>query len=202
MKSFRPSVQGRKIRFALVGCGRIAKNHFDSIAKLSDQSELFDFCDTDATALGGCGWLVRRQRAYRRRPDARRPSDLAKGAPMTTPIKLVTGVRARPRYIKSAAGFRALLAWRNSDPVEVPVHAGQQYEKIMSEVFFEELGIGAPSSSLAIASGCHAAITGRMLEAREHVFVDENPDCVLVYGDTNSTLAAVMRLPAKLDAQA
>ena len=51
MKSFRPPVQGRKIRFALVGCGRIAKNHFDSIAKLSDQCELVDVCDTDATAL-------------------------------------------------------------------------------------------------------------------------------------------------------
>ena len=52
MKSFRPPVQGRNIRFALGGCGRIAKNNFDSIAKLSDQSELFDVCDTDATALG------------------------------------------------------------------------------------------------------------------------------------------------------
>jgi UDP-N-acetyl-2-amino-2-deoxyglucuronate dehydrogenase len=51
MKSFRPPVQGRSIRFALVGCGRIAKNHFDSVAKLSGQSELFDLCETNATAL-------------------------------------------------------------------------------------------------------------------------------------------------------
>jgi len=202
MKSVCPSGQGRNSRFALVGCDLIHKYYFDLIAKLSDQSQLVDVCDIDATALGGCSWLVRRQRAYRRRPDARRPPDLAKGAPMTTPINLVTGVRARPRDIKSGAGFRALLAWRNSDLAEVHVHAGQQYDKIMSEVFFQELGIGAPSSSFAIANGCHDAITGCMLEAREHVFVDESSDCVLVYGDTNSTLAAVMRLPAKLDAQA
>ena len=51
MKSFCPPIQGRNIRFALVGCGRIAKNHFGSIAKLSGQSELFDVCDTDSTAL-------------------------------------------------------------------------------------------------------------------------------------------------------
>jgi UDP-N-acetylglucosamine 2-epimerase len=72
----------------------------------------------------------------------------------------------------------------------------------MAEIFFEQLGIGAPSYNLAIACGCRGAMSGRMLEAHEHIFVDESRDCVLVYGDVNSILAAKLCLPAKLDAQA
>ena len=121
---------------------------------------------------------------------------------MTIPMKSVNVVRARPWYIKSATGSRALLAQRNSDPVEVHVHTGQQYVKMTSEVFFEQLDISAPSYNLAIACGCRGAMSGRMLEAHEHIFVDESRDCVLVYGDVNSILAAKLCLPAKLDAQA
>lgn len=108
------------------------------------------------------------------------------------PMKIVTVVGARPQFIKAAAVSRALLARRDAGLVEVLVHTGQHYDKMMSDVFFEELGIDAPAYNLAIAGGGHGAMTGRMLEALERVFIDEKPDWVLIYGDTNSTLAAAL----------
>lgn len=109
-----------------------------------------------------------------------------------TPTKIVTVVGARPQFIKAAAVSRAVRARRDSGLVEVLVHTGQHYDKMMSDVFFEELGIDAPAYNLAIAGGGHGAMTGRMLEALERVFIDERPDWVLIYGDTNSTLAAAL----------
>jgi UDP-GlcNAc3NAcA epimerase len=107
-------------------------------------------------------------------------------------MKIVTVVGARPQFIKAAAVSRALLARRDAGLSEVLVHTGQHYDKMMSDVFFDELGIRAPAYNLAIAGGGHGAMTGRMLEALERVFVDERPDWVLIYGDTNSTLAAAL----------
>ncbi|MGQ3050302.1 MAG: non-hydrolyzing UDP-N-acetylglucosamine 2-epimerase [Roseateles sp.] len=107
-------------------------------------------------------------------------------------MKIVTVVGARPQFIKAAAVSRAVLARSGSGLVEVLVHTGQHYDKMMSDVFFEELGINAPAHNLAIAGGGHGAMTGRMLEALERVFIDERPDWVLIYGDTNSTLAAAL----------
>lgn len=107
-------------------------------------------------------------------------------------MKIVTVVGARPQFIKAAAFSRALAARRRPGLAEVLVHTGQHYDEKMSNVFFEELGIGAPAYNLAIAGGTHGAMTGRMLEALERVLMHERPDWVLVYGDTNSTLAAAL----------
>lgn len=106
--------------------------------------------------------------------------------------KVLTVVGARPQFIKAAAVSRAIKARSESGLTEVLVHTGQHYDKMMSDVFFEELGMDAPAHNLAIAGGGHGAMTGRMLEALERVFIDERPDWVLIYGDTNSTLAAAL----------
>ena len=105
-------------------------------------------------------------------------------------MKVVTVVGARPQFIKAAIVTRTLRA--RAGVQEVLVHTGQHYDDNMSEVFFRELGIPAPSYNLAIGSAGHGAQTGRMLEALERVMLDERPDQVLVYGDTNSTLAAAL----------
>tara|TARA_B110000967_G_scaffold195531_1_gene225134 strand:+ start:191 stop:1186 length:996 start_codon:yes stop_codon:yes gene_type:complete len=79
-----------------------------------------------------------------------------------------------------------------SDVEEIIVHTGQHFDKNMSDVFFEEMKIPRPDYNLAIASLSHGAMTGRMLEAIETIILDERPDWVLVYGDTNSTLAGAL----------
>ena len=105
-------------------------------------------------------------------------------------MKLVTIVGARPQFVKAAAVSRALEG--HAGITEVLVHTGQHYDANMSEVFFSELGIPAPRHWLGIGSGSHGDQTGRMLAAIETVLVGEHPDCVLVYGDTNSTLAGAL----------
>jgi UDP-GlcNAc3NAcA epimerase len=102
-------------------------------------------------------------------------------------MKIVTIIGARPQFIKAAPvsqQFRALNGVR-----EVIVHTGQHHDANMSDVFFDELGIQRPDWHLGIAGGTHGAMTGQMLEAIEKVLLKESPDWVLVYGDTNSTLA-------------
>jgi UDP-GlcNAc3NAcA epimerase len=107
-------------------------------------------------------------------------------------IKIVTIVGARPQFIKAAAISRAIRS-RFADQVEeVLVHTGQHYDENMSKVFFEELDIPQPKYNLEISGGLHGAMTGRMLEAVEKVLLDEKPDWVLIYGDTNSTLAGAL----------
>lgn len=107
-------------------------------------------------------------------------------------MKIVTVVGARPQFIKAAAFSRAVLARRESGVSEVLVHTGQHHDEKMSDVFFDELGIAAPAHNLAIAGGTHGEMTGRMLQALERVLIAERPDWVLIYGDTNSTLAAAI----------
>lgn len=110
-------------------------------------------------------------------------------------LKVLTVVGARPQFIKAAAVSRALAAhpWRAQGRLEeVVCHTGQHYDREMSRIFFEELAIPEPKHHLAVGSGSHGAQTGRMLEALEGVMLQERPDCVLVYGDTNSTLAAAL----------
>ena len=101
---------------------------------------------------------------------------------------IVTIVGARPQFIKAAVVSRALRAAPGMR--EVLVHTGQHYDENMSAVFFEELEIPLPDYHLGIGSGPHGAQTGRMLEAIKGVLKHERPNWVLVYGDTNSTLAA------------
>lgn len=107
-------------------------------------------------------------------------------------LKMVTVVGARPQFIKAAAVSLAAAARRGSELIEVLVHTGQHYDEMMSDVFFDELGIAAPAYNLGIAGGTHGAMTGKMLEALERVLLEERPDWVLIYGDTNSTLAAAL----------
>src|SRR5450759_28777 len=100
-------------------------------------------------------------------------------------MKVFSIVGARPQFIKAAPVCRAL----RERHTEVLVHTGQHYDYAMSEVFFEELGIPAPDFNLAVGSGSHAQMTAEMLGPIERLLIDEKPDCVLVYGDTNTTLA-------------
>lgn len=105
-----------------------------------------------------------------------------------TPILTVVG--ARPQFIKAAAVSRAIRA--SDDFREVLVHTGQHFDAMMSDVFFSELDIPPPDEHFAIHGGNHGAMTGRMLEAVEGAMVKHKPAWVLVYGDTNSTLAGAL----------
>ncbi len=105
-------------------------------------------------------------------------------------MRILTVIGARPQFIKAAAVSRALRAEADID--EQLLHTGQHYDPMMSEVFFRELEIPTPTYHLEIGSGAHGAQTGRMLEAIERVLLDTAPDWVLVYGDTNSTLAGAL----------
>lgn len=107
-------------------------------------------------------------------------------------IKIVTVVGARPQFIKAAAVSRAIRAEQPGRLREVIVHTGQHFDDNMSKVFFEELEIPSPDHTLGISGGRHGEMTGRMLEQIERVLIDEAPDWVLVYGDTNSTLAGAL----------
>ncbi len=104
-------------------------------------------------------------------------------------MKIATVVGARPQFIKAAVVSKAL---RDKGLEEVLIHTGQHYDAHMSDIFFVELGLPAPALHLGIGGLSHGAMTGRMLEALEQEFQILQPDWVLVYGDTNSTLAAAL----------
>src|SRR4030065_810426 len=113
-------------------------------------------------------------------------------------MKIVSVVGARPQFIKSAPVSKA-IAEAGFD--EYKIHTGQHYDYEMSQVFFEDLGLPEPSINLGIGSGTHARQTGHMLVGIETELVNQKPDIVLVYGDTNSTLAgalAAVKLNIKL----
>ena len=104
--------------------------------------------------------------------------------------KIVTVLGARPQLIKASVVSHALRACGVLH--EVVVHTGQHYDANMSDVFFEELGMSTPAHQLGIHGGGHGAMTGQMLIEVERVLLAEKPDVVLVYGDTNSTLAGAI----------
>src|SRR5688572_3955615 len=103
-------------------------------------------------------------------------------------IRITTVIGNRPQFIKAAAVSRRLREAHQ----ETLVHTGQHYDDEMSKIFFEELGIPAPDHELGIGSGTNTGQTARMLAALEPLIREQEPDLVLVYGDTNSTLAGAL----------
>ncbi|HWV49842.1 MAG TPA: UDP-N-acetylglucosamine 2-epimerase (non-hydrolyzing) [Microbacterium sp.] len=104
-------------------------------------------------------------------------------------MKIVSVVGARPQFVKLAPIHKAATA---AGVDHVIVHTGQHYDPMLSDVFFEDLGIGEPDVHLGVGSGSHGVQTGAMLAALDAVFDEHRPDWVLVYGDTNSTVAAAL----------
>ena len=103
-------------------------------------------------------------------------------------MRVLTVVGARPQFIKAAVVSRVL----RQKHTEILVHTGQHFDYNMSEQFFEELNLKKPDYNLGISGGSHAQMTGKMMIAIEDVLIKEKPDWLLIYGDTNSTLAAAL----------
>ena len=107
-------------------------------------------------------------------------------------MKIVTIIGARPQIIKAAGLSRAIKS-RYADRIqEVIVHTGQHYDDNMSQVFFDELGIPKPNYNLQVGSASHGVQTAKMIEGIERILLDEKPDYIVLYGDTNSTLAGAV----------
>jgi UDP-GlcNAc3NAcA epimerase len=104
-------------------------------------------------------------------------------------MKIVTLVGARPQFIKAAPVSRA---FRAAGLTEVLIHTGQHYDAAMSDLFFDELGLANPAYNLGVGSGAQGWQTARMLEGLEPLLLQEKPEWVLIYGDTNSTLAGAL----------
>lgn len=109
-------------------------------------------------------------------------------------MKIVTILGARPQFIKAGSVSREILRQQKSgkDIVEIIVHTGQHYDVNMSDIFFNEMKIPKPNYYLGIGGKSHGAMTGQMIEKIEEILIKEQPDYVLVYGDTNSTLAGTI----------
>ncbi|MBN2779228.1 MAG: UDP-N-acetylglucosamine 2-epimerase (non-hydrolyzing) [Bacteroidales bacterium] len=107
-------------------------------------------------------------------------------------MKIITIIGARPQFIKAAVVSRYILENCSSAIKEIIVHTGQHYDANMSDIFFEQMDIPKPDYFLNVNGLSHGAMTGQMLEKIEAVLINEKPDWVLVYGDTNSTLAGAL----------
>jgi len=105
-------------------------------------------------------------------------------------MKLITIIGARPQFIKAATVSRKIKDYPEIE--EIILHTGQHYDKNINEIFFEELNIPEPKYNLNVGSGQHGAQTAKMISQIEQILMDEKPDCVLVYGDTNSTIAGTL----------
>ena len=104
--------------------------------------------------------------------------------------KIITIIGARPQFVKAAVISRLLQ--KRDDIEEILVHTGQHFDHNMSDIFFEEMEIPRPKYNLSINGLGHGAMTGQMLEKIEEVLMKEKPDWVIVYGDTNSTIAGAL----------
>jgi UDP-GlcNAc3NAcA epimerase len=107
-------------------------------------------------------------------------------------IKILNIVGARPQIIKASAISRAIRRHFSKEITEILVHTGQHYDKEMSEIFFDELEIHRPDYNLGVGSAGHGRQTSMMITGIEEVLLIEKPDCVVLYGDTNSTLAGAL----------
>lgn len=107
-------------------------------------------------------------------------------------IKIVTIIGARPQIIKAAALSRAIKNKFSNSIIEIIVHTGQHYDENMSQVFFDELGIPAPNYNLNVGSGSHGKQTATMISGIEEILMQEKPQAIVLYGDTNSTLAGAI----------
>jgi UDP-GlcNAc3NAcA epimerase len=107
-------------------------------------------------------------------------------------IKILTVVGARPQIIKAAAISRAIKEHYSHRIQEIIVHTGQHYDAGMSQVFFDELGVPSENYNLHVGSGSHGVQTAAMLTGIEEILIKEKPECLVVYGDTNSTLAGAV----------
>lgn len=107
-------------------------------------------------------------------------------------LKIVTIIGARPQIIKAAAISRAITHHFSESIEEIIVHTGQHYDENMSQVFFTELGIPAPHYNLNVGSGSHGRQTAAMIVGIEEILEKEHPDAIVLYGDTNSTLAGAI----------
>lgn len=105
-------------------------------------------------------------------------------------IKILTIIGARPQFIKAAVLSKEIK--KNTNVTEIIIHTGQHYDRNMSDIFFEEMRIPKPNYYLGVGGKSHGAMTGQMIEKIEEVAEKERPDWILVYGDTNSTLAGAI----------
>ena len=106
--------------------------------------------------------------------------------------KIITIVGARPQIIKASAISRAIDLFFKQEIEEIIVHTGQHYDQNMSQIFFEELGIPNPSYNINVGSGRHGQQTAKMIDGIEEILLKEKPDSVILYGDTNSTIAGAL----------
>ena len=109
-----------------------------------------------------------------------------------TKKRIVTIIGARPQIIKSSAISRAIRQSFADKIEEIIVHTGQHYDDNMSEVFFNEMQIPRPKFNLEVGSGSHGEMTAKMIDGLEKIFQQESPNAVVVYGDTNSTIAGAL----------
>lgn len=105
-------------------------------------------------------------------------------------LKILTVLGARPQFVKAAAVSREFAKY--PDISEIIVHTGQHWDENMSDIFFREMEIPTPDYNLAINNLSHGAMTGQMLEGIEKIIIEKNPDFIMIYGDTNSTLAGAL----------
>jgi len=111
---------------------------------------------------------------------------------MNSKLKIITVVGARPQFIKAAAVSRAISSQFFDQIEEKIIHTGQHFDENMSQVFFDELDIPKPHYNLSVSGGSHGSMTGKMLQGIEEILIKEKPDWLLIYGDTNSTLAGAL----------